>query len=198
VPRDPNTIWNASPSECEPPFSIEYGGGRWGYGQGTSFAAPLASGIAALVWQVEPELQSEQVGHVLTRSARQTFGSARWNEFTGSGVVDGAAASALARIYDTDPPRALGKARKRGRSRVAIRLSRTSDRTDPGHELAGGVAYTAALSTDGGRSFRRLKRSTRPFRTSLRLRGGRRHLVVAVACDANGNCDVRRLGSFRR
>ena len=47
---------------------------RFAYGEGTSFAAPFASGLAALVWQVQPRLASEQVADVLIRTARQTVG----------------------------------------------------------------------------------------------------------------------------
>jgi subtilisin family serine protease len=197
VPGNTNSIWDEAPGGCNPPVSISAPEGRWGYGQGTSFSAPLAAGIAALVWQMEPELQSEQVGHVLIRSARQTFGPPGWNEFTGSGVVDGGAAVALAQVYDTDAPRARAQARRRGK-RVRIRLMRAADRTDPGHELANRVRYSAAVSTDGGRSFRILKRSSRPFRTRLKLRGEGKHLVVAAACDGNNNCGVKRLGTFTR
>lgn len=197
VPRNANSIWDEAPSGCNPPVSATGGGGRWGYGQGTSFSAPLAAGIAALVWQVEPELQSEQVAHVILRSARQTFGTQDWNEFTGSGVVDGAAAVTLAATYDTDSPRPRAKARRVG-NRVRIRLSRTTDRTDPGHELAGSVRYSAAISTDGGDSFKSLKRSSQPFRRSFKLKRGKRYLTVGAACDANNNCGIKRLGNFKR
>ena len=196
VPRNPNSIWDEEASECTPPVSFSGAGGRWGYGQGTSFAAPLASGIAALVWQVEPELQSEQVAHVMIRSARQTFDSPGWNEYTGSGVVDGGAAVALAEVYDTDPPTVHARAGRLG-GLVRIRLLRSGDRTDPGHELAAGVTYSAVVSTDRGRSFRRVKRSSRPFRAQLTLRGQKRHLVVGLTCDANNNCGVKRLGRFK-
>jgi hypothetical protein len=80
---------------------------------------------------------------------------------------------------------------------VHIRTRRSADRTDPGHELAGGVTYSVLVSTDGGRSYQRLRRRARPFRVTLRLRGGQRHLVVGLACDANNNCGVRRLGPYR-
>ena len=94
---------------------LPQGGVRFAYGQGTSFAAPIVSGIAALVWQVEPRLASEQVAEVLIRSARQTVGRG-WNEFTGAGVVDGAAAAALARTYDVTAPKAKGRARRAARA----------------------------------------------------------------------------------
>jgi hypothetical protein len=195
APRNANSIWDEDPSECSP-VSVAGAGGRWGYGQGTSFAAPLASGIATLVWQVEPQLQSEQVAHVLIRSARQTLQPPGWNEFTGSGIVDGGAAVAAAEVYDTDAPRSRARARRRG-DRVTIRTRRSRDRTDPGHELAGRVTYSVLVSIDGGRSFRRLRRRSRPFRVTLRVRPGVRHLVLGLACDANNNCGVRRVGTYR-
>ena len=114
------------PSSCSLLFS--QGGVRFAYGEGTSFAAPLVSGIAALVWEVQPRLSSEQVAHVLTRSARQTVGRG-WNERTGAGVVDGGAATALARIYDVTPPPRRGSARRRDGTHVAVRMGRARDRT---------------------------------------------------------------------
>jgi hypothetical protein len=36
----------------------------------------------------------------------------------------------------------------------------------------------------------------RPFTRSVALRGNRRNVIVATACDGNGNCGVRRLGSY--
>ena len=110
-------------SRCSRLFS--QGGARFAYGQGTSFAAPLVAGIAALTWQVEPRLASEQVADVLVRSARQTVGTG-WNERTGAGVVDGAAATALARTYDVTPPPKRGRARRRDATHVAVRLARAA------------------------------------------------------------------------
>jgi subtilisin family serine protease len=77
--------------------------GRWAYGEGTSFAAPIVSGIAALTRQANPALSAAQVADVLRLSAVQTLG-AGWNEYTGAGLVNAAAAVKLARVYDTTPP----------------------------------------------------------------------------------------------
>src|SRR5919109_358630 len=99
------------PDSCSQLFS--QGPSRFGYGEGTHFAAPIAAGIAALVWQVEPRLASEQVADVIVRSAHQTRGTG-WNEFTGAGLVDGHAATALARTYDVDAPRLRARARRGG------------------------------------------------------------------------------------
>ena len=110
IPRNQlNTIWDDSRS-CSRVFTGA--GGRWAYAEGTSFAAPIAAGISALVWQVQPQLASEQVADVIARSAHQTIAGKRWNQLVGRGVVDGRAAVALAAIYDLRSPRLLARARR--------------------------------------------------------------------------------------
>ena len=188
-------LWDG-PGRC--PRTFRSRGARYGYAQGTSFAAPVAAGIAALVWQVERKLESDQVGDVVARSARQTLGTRRWNEFTGRGTVDGAAAVRLARRYDTTAPRAFARARRRGPRRVGVAIGRTGDRTERGHELAGRVRYSLLASTRRRGGFRFVVRPrSRPFRHTVTLRGRRTHRLAVTACDRNGNCGLRRLGRFR-
>jgi subtilisin family serine protease len=187
------TAWD-DPLSCSRIFPMAEG--RYAYAEGTSFSAPIVSGIAALAWQVEPRLASEQVAEVLTRSARQTVGRG-WNEFTGAGVVDGAAATALARRYDVTAPAVRGMARRAG-STVRVRMRRSTDRTEEGRELAGGLRYRLVVSRDGGRSFGSLTGSRRnPISRDVRLRGTRVNVLIATACDRNGNCGIKRLGRFR-
>ena len=193
LPASGGTEWD-DPRSCNTIFS--QGGVRFAYGEGTSFAAPIVSGIAALVWQVEPRLASEQVAEVLIRSARQTRGTG-WNEFTGAGVVDGKAATDLARLYDVTAPRAKANAQRIG-STVRVSMQRTKDRTDEGRELAAGVTYGLLVSRNGGRSFSAVaRRRKRPIQRSVALSGIRTNVVAATACDANGNCAVKRLGRFQ-
>jgi subtilisin family serine protease len=187
--------WDDPRLSCSLTFAR--GGARYAYGEGTSFATPIAAGIAALTWQVEPRLAPEQVADVLVRSARQTVGIG-WNEFTGAGIVDGSAAAALARRYDVTAPRVRAKLRRRG-NRVAVRVLRSRDRTEGGRELAGEVSYGLFVSQDGGRSFHRaVRQRARPFRTTLLIRGSETNVVAAIACDGNVNCGVNRVGRFRR
>jgi hypothetical protein len=146
---------------------------------------------------VERRLASEQVAEVLIRSARQTMGRG-WNQFSGAGILDGQAASALALTYDVTSPRARARARRRG-TRVRVRVLSAKDRTESGRELAGRVRYGLLVSRDGGNDFRTVATGrSRPFRRTVRLRGRRINVIVATACDGNGNCGVRRLGRFRR
>jgi subtilisin family serine protease len=204
----------ASPSTCEfgvfsaippsttpawdeggcPKVFTDPSGARFAYGEGTSFAAPIVSGLAAVAWQAERRLASEQVADVLVRSAN----GSGWNEFTGSGVADAMAAVEAARAYDVLGPRARGGTRRRG-NRVRATVARTRDRTAAGDDLAGGVTYGLLVSRDGGRSFAVVRsRRRRPFSVNVTLRGFRLNVLVGTACDANGNCGVRRLGRFRR
>jgi subtilisin family serine protease len=67
--------------------------GQYGYGSGTSFAAPQVAGAAALVWAANPLLDAKTVALVLKNSASQR-GS--WTPELGFGVLDAAAAVALA------------------------------------------------------------------------------------------------------
>jgi subtilisin family serine protease len=169
-------------------------GEHYAYGEGTSFAAPIVSGLAALAWQAESRLASEQVADVLVRSAD----GGGWNEFTGAGVADGMAAVEVARAYDVLSPRARGQTRRRG-NRLRVTVSTSTDRTLEGDELAGDVTYGLLVSRNGGNSFRVLVgRRARPFSRTVTILGRRLNVFVSTACDANGNCGVKRLGRFRR
>jgi serine protease len=67
--------------------------GLYGYGSGTSFAAPQVSGAAALVWAANPALSASQVAEILKETAS---GEGRWTPSLGYGVIDVAAAVARA------------------------------------------------------------------------------------------------------
>ena len=188
VPSNRNLIFD-DPAACARPLT-DFGPGRYGYSEGTSFAAPIASGVAALAWQAQPRLASEQVADVVQRSARQTLGGSGWNEFTGHGVVDAASAVQAARIYDVAAPSFRVSRRREGR-RFRVRIFRGRDRTLPGDELAGRVSYALAARFRDGR-LRFLARPTRrPISRTIVPRRGVVHL--AIACDGNGNCGSKRL-----
>jgi hypothetical protein len=191
IPPSTTPPWNEG--GCAEVFT-GFGGAHYAYGEGTSFAAPIVSGLSALTWQAERGLASEQVADVMVRAAA----GSGWNEFTGAGVADGMHAVEIARVYDVVNPRARGVTRRRG-NRVRVTLRRSSDRTQPGDELAGHVTYGLLVSRNGGNTFTVLaSRRRRPFRKTVRIRGARQNVIVSTACDVNGNCGVNRLGRFRR
>jgi Subtilase family len=191
IPPSTTPPWNEG--GCPEVFT-GFGAAHYAYGEGTSFAAPIVSGLSALAWQAERGLASEQVGDVMVRAAA----GSGWNEFTGAGVADGMRAVEIARVYDVVSPRARAVTRRRG-NRVRVTLRRSRDRTQPGDQLAGHVTYGLLVSRNGGRSYTVLaSRRRRPFRKTVRLRGTRLNVIVSTACDRNGNCGVKRLGRFRR
>ncbi len=68
-------------------------GGIYGYGSGTSFAAPQVAGAAALVLAANPLLDAAAVAQVLKESAS---GHGAWSPELGFGVIDAASAVELA------------------------------------------------------------------------------------------------------
>jgi subtilisin family serine protease len=67
--------------------------GLYGYGTGTSYAAPQVAGAAALVWAANPRLTAAQVIDTLERTASRPDA---WSTGLGYGVIDIAAAVASA------------------------------------------------------------------------------------------------------
>jgi len=190
VPGNQAGMWDAA-EECAPLFVAGvFGLGRYGYSEGTSFATPIVSGVAALAWQAEPRLQSEQVAHVLMRSAKQTYGKKRWNQRTGTGVVDALAAIQEARRYDILAPRFRVSARRAGGGRWRVRVFAGKDRVHRGDRKAGGVRYSLIESyRDNDRYL--VDGSRRAISRVIKRRSGRTYW--GAACDANGNCDFKRL-----
>lgn len=65
--------------------------GSYYLSSGTSMATPHVSGLAALVWSLQPELTADQVTHVITSTAEDVYTSG-WDQRTGWGRIDGKAA----------------------------------------------------------------------------------------------------------
>jgi subtilisin family serine protease len=63
--------------------------GRYGFGSGTSYAAPEVAGAAALVWAANPALDAGEVAAVIEESAS---GRGAWTPDLAFGTVDAAAA----------------------------------------------------------------------------------------------------------
>ena len=55
----------------------------------------------------------------------------------------------------------------------------------------------ALLVSRGGDIDPIAQRRKRPVSATVRLRGRKPNVVVATACDRNGNCGLRRLGRYR-
>ena len=97
-------------------------GGVYGYGSGTSFAAPQVAGAAALVWGANPGLRADEVASILEQSAT---GNGSWNPELGYGVLDVAAAVARAQqtpLSVVPAPAAAAEIRLSGK-RVGTRVA---------------------------------------------------------------------------
>lgn len=78
-----------------------FSGGGYGSACGTSFSAPIAAGVAALVLSVKPLLSPGEVTSVL-RSSADDLGTAGWDASFGAGRVN--AARAVAQAGGGSPP----------------------------------------------------------------------------------------------
>jgi subtilisin family serine protease len=70
---------------------VDAAGNHYAYASGTSFAAPIVTGIAALAWAAAPRLTNVQVASLLEQTATRPPGTG-WLPTNGWGVVDARAA----------------------------------------------------------------------------------------------------------
>jgi subtilisin family serine protease len=82
---------------ADPTFASGYG-----IGDGTSFAAPLAAGAAALAWSINPSLSPDEVKSILFSTAVD-LGESGWDEVYGFGRIDVGAVAAAAAVSVPDP-----------------------------------------------------------------------------------------------
>jgi len=83
---------------CYPSWTTP-AGGSYAYVAGTSFAAPEAAGVAALIWAARPALRNYQVADIIKESARRAEG---WTPASGCGTLDAGAALELALSRSAD------------------------------------------------------------------------------------------------
>jgi thermitase len=86
---------------ADPTFASGYG-----IGDGTSFAAPLAAGAAALAWSINPALSPDEVKSILFSTAVD-LGESGWDEFFGHGRIDAGAVAAAAAATVPEPATAV-------------------------------------------------------------------------------------------
>ncbi len=78
----------------------------YGLADGTSFAAPLAAGVAGLIWSINPNLTPVEVETILFSTAVD-LGTPGWDEFFGHGRIDASAATAAAIATIPEPAVAI-------------------------------------------------------------------------------------------
>ena len=119
---------------------------------GTSYAAPVVSGIAALIRSVAPELTARQVMRRICDTAHHP--AAGWDPLSGHGVVDALAAVSA----DGAQPAPIAAAQRRAR----VEASAASDTSSRRVALAGAAACVAAVAGAMSLSISRLRRRDEP------------------------------------
>lgn len=162
-------------------------GGDYSLANGTSFAAPIVSGVAALALSVEPNLRPASVQQAILSTAVD-LGSAGRDTTYGFGLIDAAAvveeAARLAGIADSTPPAV--RITKPAASTVLFgRYTATVEATD-----ASGVA-DVVLSIDGV-PYATDTRSPYSFVIDTSTMTGGAHTLSFIATDAAANRSTSR------
>jgi subtilisin family serine protease len=174
-------IFSQEPCECRTQVA---GDNRYAYLQGTSMAAPIVAGIAALARALNPDASAADVIRVLKQTATRPSGA--WTPELGWGIVNAGAALTATAAIDRRPP----TSKLRGPARV--RTSRSSTLTWTGRDPARAklrpsqIAYFDVYRSTNRGAYKRIKRTTG---TSLRvrMRTGSRYRFYTVAVDNAGN-----------
>jgi len=160
-------------------------GGDYAPANGTSFASPIAAGVAALLWSVEPGFRPTTVVEIMQQTAADLGKAGRDGDY-GYGLVDAAAAVDLARRtnvpVDSAPP-ALSVSSPADGATVSGKVTISAAATD-----RYGVA-DVVLSVDGEPI---ASDAVSPYTFSLNATGlsAGVHTLTLVATDTSGNASA--------
>jgi len=142
--------------------------GLYGYGSGTSFAAPQVAGAASLVWAANPALTAQQVAQILEETAS---GGSRWTPDLGFGIIDVAAAVARAQ----QGLQGIGVLLSGRRVKSLVKLNWSGQ----------GSGYTLAVRIDG-RALRTLIPDSAQTAATVAVTKGHSYAFTVSALDASG------------
>jgi serine protease len=164
------------------------GDSRYAYLEGTSMAAPIVAGIAALVRQVNPGATAKDVIRALKETASRPAGSG-WNADLGWGIVDAAAAVTAVRAIDRTAPESklTGRTRIRGARSFTLRWS--GQDPAPAGLTSSGIDVYEVFRSANRRPYRRIKR-TRATKLKVAVQPGSRYRYYTIAVDKAGNREV--------
>jgi subtilisin family serine protease len=170
------------PCECRTQIA---GDGRYAYLQGTSMAAPIVAGVAALARTLNPDAQAADVVLALKETASRAPGSG-WSPELGWGIVNAGAALAAVAAIDRRPPasKLRGPARVKQPRAVTLRWS-GQDRSLP-RIRSTGIRYFDVLRSTNRGAYKRIKR-TKLKELKVRTVAGARYRFYTVAVDVAGN-----------
>ncbi len=161
------------------------GDSRYAYLQGTSMAAPIVAGIAALVRKANPAASAQDVIRALKQTAARPAGTG-WNPELGWGIVDAAAAVTAVRAIDRSAPASTLTGRTRIRAARAFTLRWSGQDPAPAGLTASGVDVYEVYRSANRRPYRRIRR-TRATRFKTAVKAGSRYRYYTIAVDKAGN-----------
>lgn len=161
------------------------GDSRFAYLQGTSMAAPIVAGVAAMARRLNPDATVGDVLRALKQTAARPAGTA-WNAELGWGIIDAAAAMNAVRAIDRRAPRSKLEGRKRVRKARSVTLKWTGEDTAPAGLQPSGVAVYEVYRSANRRPYRRVKR-TRKSSMKVRVKPGSLYRFYTRAVDEAGN-----------
>ena len=176
-----STILNPGGSDCRCRTTF-LGDARFAYLQGTSMAAPMITGIAAMARHLNPDASGAEIIRAMKESAARPAGSG-WSPELGWGIVDAGAAMNVVRAIDRRAPQSKLSGRAKGRV-VSLRWSGSDNA--PASLVPSGVDVYEVYRSANRRPYKRLKRTRR---TSLTMKGnaGSLYRFYTVAVDKAGN-----------
>jgi serine protease len=180
----PDPLTGRPPCGCRTDLA---GDRRYAYLQGTSMAAAMVSGAAALVRSLNPGLGARQVVRLLKETARAPGGGG-WTPELGWGILDAGAAVAKARTLDVTAPTSKVKALPaRVRKRLLSIGFVTSDEGPSRVRQTGVSRVDVFMRVDRGRMKRiaSVRDGKRP--RPIKLQPGHRYGFATRAFDAAGN-----------
>jgi len=117
---------------------------------GTSFAAPMVTGTASLIWAHNRKLSNKQVKNMLLNSARD-IETPGWDQLTGYGLLDARAAlTANPNYFTTAKISTINPTRKNGKVVIEVKgSSSSSDYRDAWLELGFGETPKKWIKVSG-------------------------------------------------
>ncbi|MEA2195299.1 MAG: serine protease, partial [Solirubrobacteraceae bacterium] len=165
---------------------VTFGGdSRFAYLQGTSMAAPIVAGVAAMARTLNPDASLADILRALKETASRPAGSG-WSPDLGWGIVDAAAALTAVSAIDRRPPQSKLTGRTRVRKARTVTLRWTGSDEAPAALKPSGVdVYEVFRSANRG-AYRRLTR-TRKSSLKLKVKPGSLYRFYTIAVDKAGN-----------
>ena len=161
------------------------GDSRYAYLQGTSMAAPIVAGVAALARHLNPDASVAAILRALKQSASRPDGSG-WNPELGWGIVDAGAAMNAVRAIDRRAPESKLTGRRRVKKARRVTLKWTGADVAPGALLPSGVDVYEVYRSANRRAYRRVKR-TRKLSLKVKVKPGSVYRWYTIAVDRAGN-----------